>query len=175
MSASFSLRFGVGVAALSCLMLGYAGAQQGSSGSSQSGSSGSGSRASDASGSGAGQSGRSSAAQSGQGSSQQSGQSARSQTANYGATATASGSNSEVERFMTNCLLAQNESEVQLTELAQQQSQNSSVKEFAQKMAQDHRQLIQKLQQIAGTRGSRSSSLGTSRSGTAGSTSTSET
>jgi len=168
MSASFSLRFSVGVAALSCLMLGYAGAQQGTSGNSQSGSSGSGSSASDASGSGAGQSGRSSAAQSGQGSSQQSGQSARSQTANYGATASASGSSSEVERFMTNCLLAQNESEVQLTELAQQQSQNSSVKEFAQKMAQDHRQLIQQLQQIAGTQGSRSSSISSGQSGTSG-------
>src|SRR4051794_13020290 len=134
MSASFSLRFGVGVAALSCLLLSYAGAQQGSSGSSQSGSSGSGSSASDASGSGSGQSGRSSAAQSGQGSSQSLGQSARSRTANSGASSSASGSSSEVEQFMANCLLAENEAEVQLTQLAQQQAQSSSVKQFAQKM-----------------------------------------
>jgi predicted outer membrane protein len=73
---------------------------------------------------------------------------------------------------MANCLLAQNEAEVQLTELAQQQAQNSSVKEFAQKMAQDHRQMIQQLQQIAGAQSSRSSSLGASRLGTSSATET---
>src|SRR3954447_20673465 len=139
MSASFSWRFGVGVAALSCLLIGYAGAQQGSSTRPQPGAS---SNATDSSASGARQSDRSAAVQSGQDTSQIYGQSARTRTAT-------SGNNSEVEHFMANCLLAQNEAEVQLTELAQQQAQNSSVKEFAQKMAQDHRQMIQQLQQIA--------------------------
>jgi predicted outer membrane protein len=173
MSASFSWRFGVGVATLSCLLIGYAAAQQGTAGNSQPGSSGSSSSASDASGSGARQSGRSSAAQSGQGTSQSYGQSARSHTANYGATASASGSNSEVQQFMANCLLAENEAEVQLTQLAEQQAQSSSVKQFAQKMAQDHRQMIQQLQQVAGTQGSSSSSLGASGSTSATSSGTS--
>jgi len=112
--------------------------------------------------------------QSGQGSSQSLRQSARSHTANYGAAASASGGSNEVEQFMANCLLAENEAEVQLTELAQQQAQSSSVKQFAQKMAQDHRQMIQQLQQIAGTQGSSSSSLG-GRSGSSASTSSTDT
>jgi len=112
--------------------------------------------------------------QSGQGTSQSYGQSTRTRTANYGATAAATSSNSEVEQFMANCLLAQNEAEVQLTQLAEQQAQSSDVKQFAQKMAQDHRQMIQQLQQIAGTQSGSSSRLG-GRSGSTSSTSSDTT
>jgi len=59
-----------------------------------------------------------------------------------------------------------NQGEVELSELAQQQAQNPEVKQFAEQMVQDHRQLIQQLQQVAGTQsGAGSSGTTGSRSG----------
>lgn len=71
----------------------------------------------------------------------------------------AAGQNQQVTQFLAACLLAKNEAEVELGQLAQQQSQNPQVKQFAQKMVQDHRQLVQKLQPLAGAQAS--PSLGT--------------
>jgi predicted outer membrane protein len=58
--------------------------------------------------------------------------------------------NQEVEQFLANCLLMKNQSEIEIAEFAQQQAQNQEVKQFAQKLIQDHGQLVQKLQPLAG-------------------------
>jgi predicted outer membrane protein len=58
-----------------------------------------------------------------------------------------------VERFLAACLLAKNRAEIELSQLAQQQAQSPQVKEFAQQMIQDHQQLVQQLQQVAGQQG----------------------
>jgi predicted outer membrane protein len=59
----------------------------------------------------------------------------------------------EVEYYLAKCLLLKNQGEIELAQLAQQQSQNPQVKQFAQKMVQDHTKLVQQLQQLAGARG----------------------
>jgi predicted outer membrane protein len=46
--------------------------------------------------------------------------------------------------------LAKNEAEVEFGEMAQRQAQNPQLKQFAQTMVQDHRQLVQQLQPLAG-------------------------
>jgi predicted outer membrane protein len=56
----------------------------------------------------------------------------------------------EVERYLANCLAIKNHAEIEMTQFAQQQAQNPEVKQFAQQLAQDHRQLAQKLQQLPG-------------------------
>jgi predicted outer membrane protein len=56
----------------------------------------------------------------------------------------------EVENYLANCLLMKNKAEIEFAELAQQQAQNPEVKQFAQKLIQDHGQLVQKLQPLAG-------------------------
>jgi predicted outer membrane protein len=55
----------------------------------------------------------------------------------------------EVENYLANCLLMKNKAEIEFAEFAQQQSQNPEVKQFAQKLIQDHGQLVQKLQPLA--------------------------
>ena len=59
------------------------------------------------------------------------------------------GQQSEVEKFLASCLLSKNEAEVEISQFAQQQVQNPQVKQFAQMMVQDHRQIAQKLQPLA--------------------------
>jgi predicted outer membrane protein len=56
----------------------------------------------------------------------------------------------EVENYLAGCLLMKNQAEIEFAEFAQQQSQNPEVKQFAQKLIQDHGQLVQKLQPLAG-------------------------
>src|SRR5262245_4915998 len=46
-------------------------------------------------------------------------------------------------------LLTENETEIALAQLAQQRAQDPEVKQFAQKMIDDHRQMMQKLQPFA--------------------------
>jgi predicted outer membrane protein len=75
-------------------------------------------------------------------------------TAQFRGTQRATGSEAEVGRFLAGCLLAKNQAEVELGQFAQQQSQNPEVKEFAQRMVQDHQQMVEKLQQVAGTQAS---------------------
>jgi predicted outer membrane protein len=60
------------------------------------------------------------------------------------------GSTQEVEKFLAGCLLAKNKCEIEFAQLAQQQSQNPEIKEFAQKLEQDHQQLVQQLEPLAG-------------------------
>jgi predicted outer membrane protein len=47
-------------------------------------------------------------------------------------------------------LLAKNKCEVEFAQLAQQQSQNPQVKEFAKMLEQDHQRIVQQLEQLAG-------------------------
>jgi len=172
MSASLRLRVGLVAAGLCCWLLSSAAAQQGQS-SGQSSSSRSG--ASSAS----GQSDRSSGQQSGRSSARSGertyGESAQRHTANYGSAArgAAGGPNSEVEQFMVNCLLVENEGEVRLAQFAQEQAQSSEVKDFARTMARDHQQLVQQLQQLASTQGGTASGASSSSAGRSGASGTS--
>jgi predicted outer membrane protein len=152
MSAAIRLRVGVASAGLCFLLLGYCVAQQVQT---------SDQTRSDRSRAGAtGQSDRSPGLQS----ERTYRESAERRTANFrGPNA---GGSQAVDRFYANCLLAQNESEVQLSQIAQQKSENDQVKQFAQQMIQDHQKMIQQLQPLAemqrsATRGV-SGSLGTS-------------
>jgi len=103
-------------------------------------------RSSESSRSAAGQSDRSSTAQSGRASSQQAAQS--------NATTATVGQGREVEQYLTACLLADNQAEVELSQFAQQHAKSNEVKEFAQMMVQDHQKMIQQLQQLSGAQGS---------------------
>jgi predicted outer membrane protein len=69
-------------------------------------------------------------------------------TANYGAQSN-EGQRNEVENFFANCLLKQNQAEIELSEYAAKQSQNPKVKQYAEQLVKDHQQVVQKLQQIA--------------------------
>ena len=62
----------------------------------------------------------------------------------------AGGQNQEVEKFLAGCLLAKNKCEVEFAQLAQQQSQNPKVKEFAKMLEQDHQKIVQQLEPLAG-------------------------
>ncbi len=59
------------------------------------------------------------------------------------------GQNQEIEQFVANCLILGNEEEIALSKLALEKAENPQVKEFAQKMINDHQQLSQQLQQFA--------------------------
>ena len=65
----------------------------------------------------------------------------------------AGGQNQEVEKFLAGCLLTKNKCEVEFAQLAQQQSQNPKVKEFAKMLEQDHQKIVQQLQPLAGGQG----------------------
>jgi predicted outer membrane protein len=161
MSASLRFRVGVAAAGLSCLLLGYAAAQQG-----QTTTRGSDSNAS-------GQTDRSSAQQTDR-STTQSGdktysESAQSHTANYRAAQTTGGQSHAVDHYLASCLLGKNQAEVQLSELAKEKSENAEVKQFAQKMIDDHRKMIEQLQPLAGMQAS------TSRGASESTTRTSDT
>jgi predicted outer membrane protein len=67
----------------------------------------------------------------------------------------------EVEYYLAKCLLFKNQAEIELAQLAQQQSQNPEVKQFAQKMVQDHSKFVQQLQPLAGARGESGRAPGT--------------
>jgi predicted outer membrane protein len=59
--------------------------------------------------------------------------------------------NQQVETYLANCLLAKNKAEIEISQVAQKEAENRQVKQFAVKMVQEHQQLAQKLQQVAGT------------------------
>jgi predicted outer membrane protein len=147
MSASLRLRVGVVAAGLSCLLLGYAAAQQATT------------RGSDPSASG--QTDRSSAQQSDRSTTQSNdrtyGETAQSRTTNYRAGQTTAGGPSQaIDHYLASCLLGKNQAEVQLSELAKEKSENAEVKQFAQKMIDDHRKMIEQLQPLAGMQASTS-------------------
>jgi predicted outer membrane protein len=54
----------------------------------------------------------------------------------------------QVEQFLVGCLLQKNQNEIDAAQFAQQQSQNAEVKKFAQLLVEDHRQMVQQLQQL---------------------------
>jgi predicted outer membrane protein len=58
--------------------------------------------------------------------------------------------NPEVEQYIVQCLLEKNQGEVEISQFAQQRSQNPEVKQFAQQLIQDHQQNVQKLQRLTG-------------------------
>lgn len=62
----------------------------------------------------------------------------------------AGGQTQEVEKFLAGCLLSKNKAEIEFAQLAQQQSQNPQVKQFAQMLEQDHQKIVQQLEQLAG-------------------------
>jgi predicted outer membrane protein len=76
-------------------------------------------------------------------------------TAQFRGTQQTAGQNEPVQRFLASCLLQKNKAEVELGQIAQQQAQNPQVKEFAQRMVQDHQQIVQKLQPLAGMQDAR--------------------
>jgi len=51
----------------------------------------------------------------------------------------------EVEQYLAQCLLAKNKAEVQISEIAAQEAKNPQVKQFAEKMVREHRELSQQL------------------------------
>ncbi len=63
------------------------------------------------------------------------------------------GGQNEVEGYLAGCLLAKNKSEIELSQFAEQQSENPEVKKFAQMMVRDHQKMVQQLQKLAGTHG----------------------
>jgi len=132
MSASLRTRFGVVAAGLTCLMLSYAAAEQGPA---------------------AGQTDRATAQQAdpsaAPGGTPAIGDVNRNRTNYRAAQATAGGPNVVVDHFLAGCLLGQNKAEVELSQIALQKSENAEVKQFAQKMIDDHQKMIEQLQPLA--------------------------
>jgi predicted outer membrane protein len=67
------------------------------------------------------------------------------------------GQNQEVDQFLAACLLEKNKCEIEFAKLAQQQSQNPQIKEFAQMLEQDHQKIVQQLEPLAGSQASQTS------------------
>lgn len=139
MSASLKLKGGVLAAALSCLVAGFAVAQQ----------------LQQAPGTQPrpGQPGQRDRAATQPAQPGQPAQRGQQYTAEFRGTQTAGPANQEIEHYLANCLLIKNKAEVELSQFAQQQAQSPEVKEFAQMLIKDHQQAIQKLQALAGAQG----------------------
>lgn len=71
-------------------------------------------------------------------------------TANFRGTQNAANQGLTAETYFANCLLKKNQGEIEIAQLAIEQSQNPQVKEFAQMLVRDHQKLVDQLQQIAG-------------------------
>jgi putative membrane protein len=67
--------------------------------------------------------------------------------------ATPQGASQDVNQFLASCWAAKNQAEIEISQLAQQQAHNPDVKQFAQTMVQEHRQLQQKLDNLTQTPG----------------------
>ncbi|HEY3393546.1 MAG TPA: DUF4142 domain-containing protein [Lacipirellulaceae bacterium] len=76
----------------------------------------------------------------------------------------AGGQTQEVEKFLAGCLLAKNKAEIEFAQLAQQQSQNPQVKQFAQMLEQEHQKIVQQLEPLAGGQASQTSTRADSQS-----------
>jgi predicted outer membrane protein len=81
---------------------------------------------------------------------QQGERSATQRTTGFRGSPAKAGSAQQVEQYLAKCLLAKNQGEVELAELAQQQSENPEVKQFAEMLVKDHSAMVQKLQPLAG-------------------------
>src|SRR4051812_42794383 len=150
MPVLLSLRSGLTSAGICCLLAGLVLAQQDQTG--QSGASRT--RGSESNQSTSSQNDRSTSAQSGRTSSQSLDRTAQTSGLGTGAQSASGGQSRQIEQYLTACLLADNQSEVELSQFAQQHATSSDVKEFAQKMVQDHQKMIQQLQQLPGAMGS---------------------
>lgn len=135
MSAPLKLRIGVVAAGLSCLVVGYALAQQVIQQERP------------------GQPRDPSQSQPGQIDRATRQDEDRQYTAQYRGTQSTGGQKQELQQFIASCLLSKNKAEVEFAQLAEQESQNPQVKEFAQMLVRDHSQLVQKLQPLAGEQG----------------------
>ncbi len=130
MSASPRMRMGVVAAGLSCLVIGFAWAQQETEREYE--------REGKAASQSAGQTDRPAT------------QSRQRHTAEFRGTRSAAGQNQEVEHHLAKCLMIKNQAEIEINEFAQERAKNPEVKQFAQQMVEDHRQLAEQLQQLAG-------------------------
>jgi predicted outer membrane protein len=142
MSASSRLRFGVVAAAFSCLLVTYATAEPNV---------GAGQSSTDPS--ATGQTDRSTTQQADPSTASSTdraiGEATQNRTNYRAAQAAAGRQNSPVDHFLANCLLGQNKAEIELSQIALQKSENAEVKQFAQKMIQDHQKMIEQLQPLA--------------------------
>ena len=138
MSASPKLRFGIAAAGLFCLFAGYVMAQQ-QVGEREGAAIDQPAAQNPAIGQREGQNDRATSQP-------------REYTANFRGNQQNAGSQSQdVQRYVAGCLLFKNQAEVEMAEFAQQKAETPEVKEFAQKMVQDHGKLVQQLQKMAGT------------------------
>jgi predicted outer membrane protein len=56
----------------------------------------------------------------------------------------------QVERFLAQCLITKNQGEVEFAQFAAQRAQNPQVKQYAERLVEDHKAIIQKLQSRTG-------------------------
>lgn len=56
----------------------------------------------------------------------------------------------QLERYLAKCLIIKNEAEIELNQFAAQKATDAQIKQFASKMVEDHRQLVEKLKPLAG-------------------------
>src|SRR5262245_17818431 len=61
---------------------------------------------------------------------------------------TATNSARDLDNYIANCLIIKNEAEIKASEFAEQRAENPKVKQFARQMVDDHRQLVERLQQL---------------------------
>ena len=59
----------------------------------------------------------------------------------------------DVDRYLANCWAGHNKAEIEVSQIAQREAQDPKVKEFAQKMVQEHSELSRKLQPLASAQG----------------------
>lgn len=65
------------------------------------------------------------------------------------------GQSGRTDYFLANCLLIDNQSEAALGQFAQKRAENEEVRQFAEKMAQEHQQAAEMLTRLAQPQGSR--------------------
>jgi len=65
---------------------------------------------------------------------------------------TASGAAQSVDNYLANCLQIKNNAAIKINEFAEGRAQNPQVKQFAEKITQDHQQLAQRLSQLTSNR-----------------------
>src|SRR5688572_7206241 len=68
-----------------------------------------------------------------------------------GATATPAQPN-DGDRMLAHCLIVENRGEVELAQFVQQKSQNEEVKQFAQRMIDDHTKMLAELEKFGGAK-----------------------
>jgi predicted outer membrane protein len=81
---------------------------------------------------------------------QQGERSATQRTTGFRGTPGTAGSSQQIDQYLAKCLLTKNQGEVELAKIAQQQSENPEVKQFAEMLVKDHSAMVQKLQPLAG-------------------------